>query len=194
MLTVDRAAGLAPRRRESVLLVGPSTFLALAVVGFIKLIPVFCPARRVAGSVLEPRVAGGLRAGAGIDPVVVTPVLSEPLRDIPLLFVTELLEALELDLLRFSFELVALVNVGLVLGVFLTVFFRFVVGRVLLTDEVVFGFDVVLIAEDAGVLPSLGESLPIETLLIDLVDEFILTRLPPLRLLIGLRSDVENNV
>lgn len=191
---VDIAAGFTPRRRESVLLVGPRTFLALAVVGFMKLIPVFCAARLVAGSVLDPRVVPLLRAVAGIEPEVVTPVLSEPLRDIPLLFVTELLEALELDLLRFSFELVALVNVGLLLVPFLTLLLRFVVGLVLLTNEVVDGFDVVLIVEDMGVLPSLGDSLPEEVLLIDLVEELILTRLPPFKLLIGFRSDEENNV
>jgi len=144
--------------------------------------------------VLEPRVVVLLRAVAGIEPEAVTPVFSEPLRDIPLLLVTELLEALELDLLRFSLELVALVNVGLLLVPFLTLLLRFVVGLVLLIDEVVDGFDVVLIVDDMGVLPSLGDSLPVEALLIDLVEELMLTRLPPFKLLIGFRSDEENNV
>lgn len=102
-------------RKVSVLLDGPSTFLALAVVGFMKLMPPFCAAgRRVLGSVLAPRMVRLVRVepSAVVDvvvevvvPGVPTPVRVDPLRDMVL--VTELRDALELERLRFSFELVA---------------------------------------------------------------------------------------
>lgn len=90
----------------------PNTFFALAVVGFIKLEPL----ERLAAAILA--VLGNVLMFTGLEtgPVVVpcklvvddawpgVPVRSDPLRD--MLFVTELREAEELDLLKFSLELV----------------------------------------------------------------------------------------
>lgn len=93
----------------------PNTFFALAVVGFIKLEPLVRLAAAILAVLGNVLMLTDLETGPGVVPcrlVVddawpgpdIVPVRSDPLRD--MLFVTELREAEELDLLRFSFELV----------------------------------------------------------------------------------------
>lgn len=118
------------------------------------------------------------------------PVLNDPFLD--MLLVTELLEALELDRLRFSLELVGrliapflgIVAVGLVgllkLDVELDPLMPTLVGRLLFLS---------LIVVEVDFRMDLGEFVAKELdLWRDLVDEFMLRRLPPLRLVIGFRS------
>lgn len=97
----------------------PRTFLALAVVGFMKLEPLVnrlvAATERVLGKewvfpLAREDVTCPVPRRLDDDEVwfgpVTEPVLRDPFRD--MLLVTELLEADELDLLRFSFELVGL--------------------------------------------------------------------------------------
>lgn len=196
LAAVVSVAGLvpAPFLLESVLLDGPSTFLALAAVGFMKLIPPFCVGREVFGSVLVPRARPTVRLEI-VPGVVTPPVRRDPFRDIPLLLVTELRDALELDRLKFSLELVARpftpTELVFVTGV-RTELFRLLLE---LSREALEGRDViVLLPERAERRTDLGDSLPDVDLFRDLVEELILDRLPPFRFVIGLRSWLENKV
>jgi len=93
----------------------PNTFFALAVVGFIKLEPLVRLAAAILAVLGNVLMLTGLETGTIVVPCKLVvdeawpgpetvPVRSDPLRD--MLFVTELREAEELDLLRFSLELV----------------------------------------------------------------------------------------
>jgi len=167
--------------RVSVLPEGPSTFFALAVVGFMKLIPLLLVVadvvRRVLGSVLAPRMGWGVRADEEDMPpnvpVLARPVRIDPLRD--MLLVTELRDALELDLLRFSLELVA----GRPLFMLATGF----AGPLRLLTELAVRMEVLDSRVEVGVVLSLdnvdrrtvrGDSRPTVILARDLVEECML--------------------
>ena len=179
-----------PVAGESVLLDGPRTFLALAAVGFMKLIPVPAVRRAAAavlGTVLVPRAAIG-RAD-GVADAVTTEVRREPFLEVPLLLVTELLEALELDLLRFSLELLVrpLVVVGLVLVMLLRTVRRLFIELEFCKD-VLEGLDLLMVGVDLRM--DLGDSvlLPSVDLLSEREEALMLLLLPPFILDMGFRS------
>ena len=101
-----------------------------------------------------------------------TPVLKDPCRD--MLLVTELLDALELDRLKFSFELVVIGCWRAAVREFVDVRFDFAMFRALRIFSVDLWFCLV--------------AFKVADLFRDLVDEFMLGLLPPFKLLIGLRS------
>jgi hypothetical protein len=213
------------------------TFFALAAVGFMKLRPaplpvpvdvrlLFGAAERISGAAGAVRFAAKraearleLEPFRGLATAAATAVRREPACDMLLmLFVIELRDALELDLLRFSLELVVIVACAVLpfvpvddMLVPLTVpfplrntdpeltgvFIRLVVElEALRLDEPP---DLVKLEEDVPPLPTIvgldrrtaSLLLAKADLLRERVEELMLGWLPPLMLLIGLRSGSE---
>ena len=193
IFTVEVAAGaFRPVAGESVLLDCARTFLALAAVGFIKLAP---GARRAAaavlGTVLLPGRLAVVGLADGVEAAATTEVRRDPFREVLALLVTELRDALELDRLRFSLELVArpLVVLGLVLVMLLRTPLRRLLVELEFCVEVADGrLDLLMVGVDLRV--DLGDSvlLPSVVLLREREELLMLLLLLPFILDMGFLS------